>query len=141
MVLRPLLALALGFVFLAACQPPDLTDDVNTYVVQTNDVRAKLCDCILDLGNPDVECDASLDQLTQIDADCMVSTLDGHERDGQEYLDCVNAALDDYVQCVTMNSSCDDATNDGCTAAYTTAVAGCSQLPTDVRAQFQACAG
>jgi hypothetical protein len=141
MFLRLLPALALGSVCLVGCQAPDLTDDVSAYVVQTNDVRAKLCDCILDLGNPDAECDASLDQLTQVNADCMVSALDGHEREGQDYLDCVNAALYDYVQCVTLNSACDDATNDSCTSAYATAAGACSQLPTDVRASFEACGG
>lgn len=131
----------LGLLCSAGCQAPDLTEDVDTYVNQTNLVRAMLCDCILDLADPDAECDASLDQLTQVDAECLEATLDGHERDGQEFLDCANAALDDFVQCVAANVDCEPDTNDSCGTVYTVAAARCTQLPSDVQAAFTACEG
>jgi hypothetical protein len=138
---RLLKTLALGSVCLAGCRAPDLTDEVDAYVSQTNFVRSTLCYCMV-VADPDLECDASLDLFIQLDAECMVASLDGHEREGEEFLGCVNAALDTYVQCVSVNSeACEEAINTGCTSAYETAIAGCSQLPTDVRAAFEACGG
>ena len=141
MLPRLLQTLALGLVCLAGCRAPDLTAEVDAYVMQTNFVRNTLCYCLV-VPDPDFECDESLDPFTQIDADCMVASLDGHERDGEEFLDCVNAALDNYVQCVALNSEvCDEDINAGCTSTYEGAFASCSQLPTDVRAAFLACGG
>jgi hypothetical protein len=141
MLKRRLHVLMVGSACSIGCGTPDLTDDVSLYVNQTNEVRGMLCACVLDLGNPDAECDDSLDQLTQVDAECLDATLDGHERDGQEYLDCANAALGDFVQCVAANVDCEPDTNDNCETLYTVASSRCTQLPTDVQAAFTACAG
>lgn len=141
MPMRRLRVLTIGTASLIGCQTPDLTDDVSLYVNQTNDVRGMLCSCVLDLETPDVECDDSLKGLTQVDADCLAATLDGHQRDGQEYLDCENAALEDYVQCVAANVDCEPGVNDSCLTVYTVASSRCTQLPSDVQAAFTACEG
>ena len=136
---RHLRGFLLGVTTVLGCSAPDLTEDVNRYGYLLNEVNLMLCNCLTDLGNPDVECPPSLDLLTQLQIDCLGDALDGHEREGLEYLDCANEALDDYVQCVTSNVSCDADANESCTAAYTMAVGSCPQLDADVHAAFEAC--
>jgi hypothetical protein len=126
--------------WLLGCQTVDLTDDLNEYAGLANEAEIRPCDCYQELGFQSLaECTDPLDSLSQADLECLDAALQGHERDGQEYLDCKNAALGDYVQCVAANVDCEPGVNDGCLSVYTVAAAGCTQLPSDVQAAFTAC--
>lgn len=134
-------ALLVSSLSMVGCQsPPDLTPDLNAYVSQRNDADLRLCDCPQDLGFGTVsECSDATVLLTQLDADCLAMALDGHEREGQEYLDCSNAALGEYIECLAANVSCEPGVNSGCTSTYTNTVASCGTLPSDVQSAFNAC--
>jgi hypothetical protein len=132
--------LMVGLLCSTACQAVDLTDDLNEYVGLANDAVVRPCDCYQELGFQSlIDCTEDLDELSQSDLECLDAALQGHERDGQEYLDCKNAALVEYVQCMTTNVDCEPGVNDSCLTVYTVASSRCTQLPSDVQAAFTAC--
>lgn len=45
------------------------------------------------------ECFDQVGQITLSEHDCMSAALDGHEDEAQDYLDCANAAYQNYVDC------------------------------------------
>lgn len=139
---RRLRALVVGLACLAGCQSVDLTDDLNTFVGLYNEAQIRPCDCYQDLGFESLEecTDSSRAQLTQGSIECMNAALDGHERDGQEYLVCVSDAYEDYLQCLAANVSCTPGTYDQCMLGLGTSVNQCTQLKdAGVQADFDAC--
>ena len=139
---RTALAVILGGLsFTLSCQSPvDLSDEIDEYASLLNEATAEACDCPQVLGYSGIgECTDALGEVTPEDQDCAATALEGSEDEGKAYLDCANAALRDYADCLADNTSCDDTWYDDCSKDRTDALAACPALPSDVDAAFSAC--
>jgi hypothetical protein len=143
MISRSLCALVVGLAAsVLGCQGPDITADLDRYQNLVSDTNILRCTCYQDLGfGSSIECDEALGPVTTAERACFDNALDGHESDAQDFLSCSNTALQEYQQCLAANPDCEPGVNDDCASVYTVAVAGCTQLPSDVQAAFAACKG
>lgn len=99
-----------------------------------------MCACPEDLGFDSMsECSTALGYIDNAERDCFEDAFDGHHGDALDYLECANAALRAYEQCLANNVDCDPGAHNSCTTVYVVAESGCTQLPPKVDAEFLAC--
>src|SRR5262245_43337746 len=94
----------LGSLALIACQsPPDITDEINEYSSLISDANDYACRCPQDLGYDSIaECGEAHSPVDAQEHECLVAVLDGHEEEAKRYLDCANAAYQEYVDCLAV---------------------------------------
>jgi len=126
---------------LVACQqPPDISGELSDYADLVSDANSLICDCPQDVGFAGkVACDEALGTVGVNERECLADVLDGHEEAGKDYLDCANGAYERYVDCLETNVSCEEGVYDECTKDHDIALAGCPQLPIDIRSPFESC--
>jgi hypothetical protein len=141
MLSRRLPVLLLGLMpTLGGCQGPDISPELDAYQQLVDDTNLLRCDCPQDLGfDTKAECDQAIGYVTTAERQCLEDAVDGEEADAQDYLGCANAALQNYEQCLAANVNCEAGANDACASVYSSTVAQCTQLPSDIRAVFLAC--
>jgi hypothetical protein len=126
---------------LACAQPPDISDDIETYASLLTDARFQSCNCPQLLGFADsIQCDEALGQVGTGERQCFATVLKGHEEAAREYLTCANAAYQVYVDCLETNVDCEQGIYDDCTADHEDALASCPLMPVDTQSAFEACA-
>lgn len=128
-------------VALLACQsPPDITAEIDEYADLLSDANAFACNCPQDLGYATMtECGEALSPVDAHEYQCLVNALEGHEEDAKRYLDCANAAYQEYVDCLAGNVNCMDGWYDACTADHESAIAACPSLPGTLESSVIAC--
>ena len=131
----------LGLLALVACQqPPDISGKLEDYAILVSDARSLICDCPETVGFPGkVACDEGLGPVGINDRECLTDVLDGYEEAGEEYLVCANGAYERYVDCLEVNVSCEEGVYADCTKDHDVALAGCPQLPIEIRSLFESC--
>ncbi|MCA9686337.1 MAG: hypothetical protein KC457_29490 [Myxococcales bacterium] len=124
---------------LSCSKPPDISGELEEYANLLNAIAGETCECPDDAGFATV--DECVDVLL-VDADeraCQADAFEGHEDAGKDYLDCAIGALDDYLDCLSMNPGCAVGWWDDCTTTYQDAEAACPRASAAVQDQFSGC--
>ncbi|MCA8972771.1 MAG: hypothetical protein KDC95_23495 [Planctomycetes bacterium] len=136
---RSLSALLLTLTALS-CQRPDLSGVLLDHEDMLNDRYGAVCECPTAAGFASLaDCDDAFVSIGEEHTDCMADALAGHETEGQEYLECANSSLMNYIQCLDANDNCEESKYQSCTDTYESAISTCSSLPADVKVAFDAC--
>lgn len=123
-----------------SCQSPDISAELDEYTDLLNIVNGLACECPQDLGYASLaECNDAFPTVNAMDRQCLANALDGSEEAGKDYLDCANAALRAYEQCLELNPGCEEGWYSNCNDNFGGAVATCAPLPADVQPAFAAC--
>ncbi|PRP92419.1 hypothetical protein ENSA5_49270 [Enhygromyxa salina] len=119
---------------------PDISAELTEYDELITDTRASACRCPEDLGFANrVECDDAYGPVSIAERQCLDDAVAGSEDDAQAHLDCVNMALQSYLQCLDANVECEEGAYDACTGDYMVATAACPSMPAGVQTTFDAC--
>ena len=131
------LVLALGV--LSCSRPPDISDELEDFANQLNDLADATCECPQDIGYTSLgEC---LDDrfVDPDERECQAEVTKGYEEETKAYLDCSSPMLDAYIECLRMNPGCVDGWWLDCTNAYLDDVASCPRLPDEILQDFVDC--
>ena len=135
-----LIAVASVLAMLSCTDPPDTSSEVNEYERLVNDTNGAACACPQDLGFGSlVECIDVYGTISADERQCLGDALVGAEDEGKAYLDCANASLQLYLQCLEANVGCDAGGYDQCRGDFDADVAACPALPADAKSAFDAC--
>ncbi|MCA9697362.1 MAG: hypothetical protein KC431_07540, partial [Myxococcales bacterium] len=117
----------------------DISDELEDYANQLNNLAAAVCDCPQDVGHTSIgECldDRSVDPDER---ECQADVTTGYEEETKAYLDCIIPKLDPYIQCLEMNPGCVDGWWSDCTDAYIDDTSSCPKFPDEIAVDFVEC--
>jgi hypothetical protein len=108
----------------------DLAAQVDAYESNVLELSEALCRC------PETFGFATTDEclMNQIDVDsaCILDALDGNEAVGAEFYSCINAKLNDYIECLD-GLACEPDWNVACMETYLDAVIeDCPHTPEEI---------
>ena len=124
---------------LSCSRPPDISDDLEEYANQLDDLATAVCECPEDIGLMDYNTCLDDRFVDPDERECQVDVTKGYEEETKAYLDCASPKLDVYIACLEMNPGCVDGWWLDCTNAYLEDVSSCPQLPDEIVLDFKDC--